>query len=452
MVFNTILFSNPNNFFTPYIFSYIFLICGILIALLHKFNPKLDIKKFLYIALFFRYGIIAVQIICYLWGSFYNSVNEVVYYGELAKMLLASDYPTPFREYQYGIPPGFQFWLILNFFGYIYYLDGFWSNIVLSIINMILELLTMYIIYKIGKMKEIDEYLDLKDNKKEDMLKYGLLFFSFSIVNIYFHNVRNFSDPFPILLALIGFYFYFKKNDTLAVIFLSISTIIKLNAIFWLLIILLQYLKKREYKKVIKQIIIIGGIVSGFFFCSSILLKTGFFTYLLRFFPSLNAWVKHCSSVIALNQAFSFQIFGENAYLIIYIAITFLIFFIIFKGKEGIKITTFTMPLAIYFIFQPWYDHKYFLWLLPLLCFDLLGSKRRFQIINILIFFSTYLYMFFIQFIYDIPNVGEIGFSDPFPEGLIYRLASHTISYGVLIYIAGLEFWKQFGVSRPIAM
>ena len=444
-------FSNLDNNFDPNVFIYIYLVFGAVIFITFRKKINFNFTQVIYFSLYSKLAIIIIQILVYLISNTFNESNEVEYYEILSKVLLG-EYSFKYGEIRNGIPPGYQAWILLNYFGYMKTFDPFWKLIVFSAINMAIDTLVLLFVQKLGRSKDLLKYNHNKEGNGEESnqnLNLGILIYSISIFNIYYFNLRNFMDPIAILLGIIGIYCYYEGKFVFSSIFLSLSAIIKILSIFWILIIVLQLLKDKKVKQLFGFIFTAASIILISFYIAAAFAGVHFLNYLLEFFPLMREWSEIAGKGIQLNQVYTFYLSTDIYYILILGSVTAVAIIMVFFGKNQKSLHIFSAVLAIYIILQPWYDQRYFLWILPLLCVDLIRSRNKFRIIFLLMYVSILIYIFCLHFVYEF-DINTFLDDDPRFVGLFYRIFGQSLSFIAFIYIIQIEFQYQFRFRKII--
>ncbi|MBD3186973.1 hypothetical protein GF325_09115 [Candidatus Bathyarchaeota archaeon] len=439
-----LFFKNDEANFDPHVFIYIFSGMNIITIVAFRLDPKMDFKRILFISLYTRSAIILIQVFLFIALGMYNITNEVEYYELLARTFLGT--PSLYSDYIYGMPMGYQFWLLINYLGYMQFLEGFWQLITMSILNVALELGILFLIHAMGAEPSIRDSSRKMGNPRDQKMEFGMLIYALSAIPVYYYNVRVFIDPFPILLGIAGVYCFYKGMHELAAILLSISILVKFISLFWLILIIIHLLSKRKVKIVIKYGVISGMIAFSFFLAGSLYYQETLLDFFLSFFPKFHGWSTFATSGLQLNQSFWMLVYKPWFLPMILGGLILLCFLIEFKGK-GMSLHSFSLVVACYLIFQPWYDQRYFLWVFPFLCIDLMGSRKTFTRMHQLASISIFIYLFSLHFVNDL-GINTLLDNDPYYIGLIYRLTGQLLSYIVLAWIIGKEIQYQFGLKE----
>jgi hypothetical protein len=362
-------------------------------------------------------------------GPYYNVVNEVAYYqAPLAAVLVDPDYFSVYQFAKYGMPPGFQFWLLAYNAIIFSSASGFLRDFIFSLFNVAFDLGTMFTMVKIFNSGGLNQFSRTEGENKKQFFEFGLFFYSVSIFNLYYNNVRNFMDILPVFLAMAGIYYYRQNKHVLSSLLLSASILMKFIPIFWLLLILLKFIKQKDFKTFLTYTIVAAITAIAGFLASALYFKENPFDYFAAFFPQFYRWSRLSGDGIQLNQAFWYTVYNSTFFVIGLIAIFLLAILFTWKEKNGPTLHAFTAITSVYFIFQPWYDQRYILWILPFLCMDLLSSKRNFATIIVLFYISIFIYLFFMHF----PNNLGIDTKVTSPTRLVgdlYRVTGQFISY-----------------------
>ncbi|MHA1684256.1 MAG: hypothetical protein ACTSUE_25185 [Promethearchaeota archaeon] len=441
-------FPNFAKNFDPNIFIYLFGGMGVLSIFLLRRKEHLSKKKIFSYALFIRGFFILIQVILYVWGGIHNISSEVNYYAEVIGRVL-DGYPViGYTSFGPGFPPGYQFWIYVNYSIYMKYMEGFWRELVLSIMNVVIDLGIIFFTFKIGESKGIEKYIHVNKEQLEKNLHVGLFIYATSIIPVYYYNVRIFIDPFPILLGIIGIWLFFQKKYIFSAIMLSVSTLIKFISIFWIIIILFHFLRKRDVKSISKYLITSAAVALGSFMISATVFGMPLITYFFEFLEQFHAWSAYAGSGLQLNQSYWLLVYEPSFFAITIPIIMACGFILVYKGKKGLTLNSFSTIAALYLLFQPWYDQRYFLWIMPLMCVDLVGSLKNFQISRVLIYTSMYIFLFFRHFVLDMV-VNTLITDDPLNVGLIYRICGQSLSYIAMTFVIWLEFRFQFRLRAP---
>jgi len=427
-------FPNINKNFEPDMFIYIFGAFGAVIWFLFKSRREISYSAIVKLFFLSRAGILLVQVFFFLVGGYYNRINEVKYYEELADVILNPTSGSLWRTIKYGIPPGYQLWLVVyDVLIFSLPMDIF-RDVAFSTYNIAFEFGTLIVLVK---MRELREFHTIQKNDEETgkrFFQFGLTFYAVSIFNLYYSNVRSFMDPISIFIAILGLYFYMQKRHVISSLLLSISTLIKFIPIFWLLLIILNLLKKRDYKSAFGYIIPSAGMAGGGVFSSALFFRMDPVAYFFAFLNQFQTWSYKAGANLQLNQAFWFEAYNPAFFLAGLIGIAAFAFFLVWKARNDLTIHSFTSVICIYFVFQPWYDQRYVIWILPLLCVDVLSSRRRFAAIITLFYISIFIYLVFMH----VPN--NLGIDTSMRStnpliGILYRVTGQFTSYAAFLLI-----------------
>jgi len=437
--------------FDPDIFIYVYGIFGAITWLVYKTKYRLTFNQIIFLFFLTRLGILLFQFICYVIGPYYNAINEVAYYqAPLAAVLVDPHYFSPYQFVKYGMPPMFQFWL-LGYNAVIFSnTSGIFRDLFFSLFNIAFDFSTLYFIVKIFNARGFKQFSLNEDESAREKFEFGLFFYSISIFNVYYNNVRNFMDAIPIALAIAGIYFYTKNNHAGSAFLLSIATLMKFVPIFWLLLIILKYVKQKNYQTVITYLAIAATTAMAGFLSSAIYFNENPLHYFTEFFPQFYRWSRLSGDGIQLNQAFWYEYYNSFFFIAGLIGISILGFLFVWKEKNGPSIHAFTAITSIYFIFQPWYDQRYVLWIIPFMCLDLYSSKRNFMTIIGLFYISIFIYLVFMH----IPNnlgIYTLVTSPTRFVGDIYRVSGQFISYAgfgltIFYYLKNRFFERQMKI------
>lgn len=448
-------FPNVEMNFDPDIFIYVYGIFGVITWLVFKTKYKPRINQIM--ALFFltRIGILAFQAICYVVGPYYNVTNEVAYYQyPLAAVLVDPDVFSPYQFAKYGMPPMFQFWLLGYNILIFSQTSVFFRDLLFSLFNVAFDFATITIMVKIFNSGGLKHFSVNEEQTRKENFEFGLFFYAVSIFHLYYNHVRNFMDVIPISLAIAGIYFYTKDQHARSALFLSISTLMKFIPIFWLLLIVLKYIKKKEFKTALTYVTIAASTAIIGFLSSAIYFQENPLYYFAEFFPQFYKWSRLSGDGIQLNQALWYENYTSTFFIIGLIAIVALSCFFVWKERDGPTIHAFTAITSLYFIFQPWYDQRYLLWILPLICMDLFSSKRNFMLVISLFYVSILIYLVFMH----VPNNLKIDTLVTSPTryvGDLYRVTGQFISYagfGLTIFLFLKQALPTIGIKNRLNM
>ncbi len=429
-----LFFPNINKNFDPDVFIYIYGAFGVIMWFLFKVKRIRSINDVLKLFILTRLAILAIQALFFYLGGFYNQRNEVNYYQELAGMILNRDSGIFWRDIMYGMPPGYQFWLVAYDLLVFNTPVNILRDLAFSSLNVAFEFGTMFVLTKMHGSKSFQTFSMNNKEESKEQFEFGILFYAASIFNLYFSNVRNFMDAIPIFLGILGLYFHMQNRHAMSALLLSISTLIKFVPIFWLLLIILKFLKKRDIKTAFSYIFVAAMTAGAGFLLSSWYFQENPITYFFEFLDQFSQWSTRAGDYLQLNQAFWFTVYDSAFFIAGLTAIVALAFFFVWKEDGGPTIHAFTSIISVYFVFQPWYDQRYVIWILPLLCLDLLSSKKNFATIITLFYVSIFIYLLFMHF----PNNLAIDtrVTSPTPlVGNLYRLTGQFISYAGFLLV-----------------
>ena len=208
-------------------------------------------------------------------------------------------------------------------------------------------------------------------------------------------------------------------------------------------------LSKRQFKLVFKYLVV--ACVTTFVVFEPLFALYGqnwlggFFIFLDQFAGINRTYISN----LFLAQTIFFNAFFSPWFVFIVAAIAFpLIFVVVFFGKKGIGPNTFAFALCVILLFMPWLDQRYMIWVLPFVCIDVFLSMKQFKAWLLILFFSTFLFVFFFQFYPDygysltLTNIGSSN--NLFVVGL-YDLTGQVLLYVVICLPIYLEIARQFG-------
>ncbi len=446
-----LFFPNINMNFEPDIFIYIYGAFGAITWFLFKMKLVSSISHIVKVFFLTRFAILVVQVLFFYLGGLYNARNEVNYYEILANVIINPGYFSTYQSIKYGIPPGYQLWLVVyNWLLFNAPVD-FLRDMAFSILNVAFEFGTMYVMVKMYNLKTFGNFTRNRKENTKEFFEFGLFFYAASIFNLYYSNVRNFMDAIPIFLGMLGLYYYMNNKHGRASLLLAISTLIKLIPIFWLLLIIMKFLRGRDFKTAFSYILVAALTAGTSFLLSALYFQRNPVQYMFDFFPQMYQWSYDAGSHIELNQAFWFTVYNTTFFYSGMAAIVALSILFVWKEKDGLSIHAFTSITSAYFIFQPWYDQRYLIWILPLLCLDLLSSKRNFGAIISLFYISIFIYLVFMHF----PNnlLIDTTITSPTPlVGTLYRLTGQFISYAGFLLVIIFHTRQVFSGKITIAM
>ncbi len=444
-----LFFKNPSTNFDPNVLTYIYCAFGIVSWFALKSTRAMSKNAITYILILARMAVILIQVICFIAGPLYNEANEVAYYDMLSRVLVDPLYLNPYQSVKYGITPGFQFFLFTYRFMLFQHVSGFAREIVFFIINACFETVTVVIMVNIASHPSFSSMSGVESTERSPLFQKGMLFYSISIFNIYYSNVRGFIDALPVFIGVAGLYYFMINKHIVASLLLSISILIKFISIFWLLIIILKFLKEKKFKIVLSYTVVAALTAAGFFLACASIFQENPFTYFLEFFPQFYDWSILSGDGIQLNQSLWYPLYNSTFFMIGLGILAFVSFTLVFKGKKGFSFHSFTTVTCMYIIFQPWYDQRYVLWVLPLLCLDLQGSRKMFSRFVTLFFISIFIYLFFMHVVLDLGIDTRFGY-DVLNVGLTYRLTGQMFSYVALALVCVHHFKETFNISAKL--
>lgn len=422
-----LFFENPGMNFDPHVIIYIYGGLGVLGWFALNRERKLEAKHLVVILVIARLSILLVQGVAYIAGPYYNEANEVAYYEELSAVLVNPSYFSIFQTIRYGMPPGYQGWLLVYRIAIFQFTTGFGRDIVFSLWNVAFEAGTLHVMIHMTRTEAFNKFTRIAGEKRQELLHAGLMFYTVSVFNIYYSNVRNFMEPITIFLAMLGLYQYFLNHHGRSAVCLAISTMMKFIPIFWLLLIVLNAMKKRDVRAVRDYLMSSAGVASVGFLASSIVFGENVVDYVLAFFSQFYDWSVLAGKGLQLNQAIWYPLYTP-VFFLVGLAIIAAVAMMIVAFEDELPLHAFTAITSMYFIFQPWYDQRYVLWILPLLCLDMQGSKRQFSSIVWLFYASVFCYLVFMHPVMDLGINTTFG-NDSWNVGLAYRLTGQLVSY-----------------------
>ncbi|MEX2680165.1 MAG: hypothetical protein Q6373_001070, partial [Candidatus Sigynarchaeota archaeon] len=307
-----LFFPNIYKDFDPDIFIFIYGAFGGITWFLFKVKKAQSMNQVLKLFFVSRLTILILQMFCYsIWG-YYNWYygTEVGYYGQLADALLNPVPYPPWGTIKFGIPPGFQFWLLIYDVLIFNLPIAFYREIAFGVFNMAFELGTIFVIVKMHESKSYRAFTRLPERDDKDMFSFGILFYAVSIFNLYYSNVRNFMDAIPIFLGILGLFFFIQKRYAISSFLLSLSTLMKFVPLFWILLIVLKFIKTRDFKAALLFTLVAATTATIAFVSSALYFKQEPISYFFNFFELFQKWSTKAGSNLQLNQAFWFPIYN----------------------------------------------------------------------------------------------------------------------------------------------
>ena len=281
------------------------------------------------------------------------------------------------------VPPMFMWWYTYNYL--IYGLN----TVLWRVVNLLLEVGIVYVITQMFRENSATE-----KGWKDENFKIGLSLYIFSVIPINCILLSANIIAFPVLLGILGFLFFFrsKKNPKYlyhAVFFFCLAALTEYFAAIWILGILLIELFRKNFRRLF---ILIGEIVAVFCLVTLPFLINDAMGFLQRLVWQFKVYSINLDGTI---WAFNYRIFGWPeiiSYIPTSIALSLSIYYIYKNYKSGISLDLFIVIICIFLFFTPGFGPGHFLWILPLLCLNIIYSFRKFFIAN-LFFLGYFLYI-----------------------------------------------------------
>ena len=456
IVLDATFFPNKHQMFDPDIFVYIFGFFGFFLLFFDKIKvQKVHFRSFVYMLLFLRILFIAIRSILILSHYYFDVVSDEPVW--LRYILAFLNLGRLSNLDPYGSPPLLTYIGFACYFTFMKYLSNIWSEIVCSIIWTVVEVVVLWLIRGCAQLyQKTRSNGEDHDSAFDERLNYSLLLFAFSFFNILFLTVESFYDILPTVLGVAGFYFFLKERHGLSALFLTLGTLLKIYPGVWLFIVLVFLLRKRQFRLVFKYLVV--ACVTTFVAFEPLFALYGqnwlggFFIFLDQFAGLNQIYI----SRLILAQTILFNAFFSPWFVFIVAAIAFpLIFVVVFFGKKGIGPNTFAFALCVILLFMPWLDQRYMIWVLPFICIDTLLSMKQFKAWLLILFFSTFLFVFFYQFNADFSyslTLTNIGTSNNLFVVYVYMATGQLLLYVVVLIPIYLEVTRQFDIKIPLLL
>ncbi|MHA1847569.1 MAG: glycosyltransferase 87 family protein [Promethearchaeota archaeon] len=439
ILLSIVFFPNKEELFTPNMFVNIFGFFGFFIIFHDRIKVShLSLKKLLMVGFLVRMAFIKLRIVFFALKYNYTVISDVEVYELWARSVI-SPVPFPYNwyDYRFGEMPMLYLYLLLHLALHMSSLPVFWNQVMFGLTNLVLEIGILIMIYKIGQIIIKEQVEVTRGNQdifldRKSLLRRSFLY-SISFISIYYFNIKGYYDPFPIFLSVIGVYFFKKKRYFLSALFLTLSTLTKLYAGFFLYAIILFYLKRKRIKVLLiyAATFIVVTIISF-----EILFLFIHYDPILGYFKILNDFInmlEYFGSGIRLNQSLLLLIYKSPVYYLILAAAFLLITFIVLKARR-LEMSTFSAVLAIVIMIMPWIDQRYELWIMPFLTVAYFGSKKIFKFNYFILFLSIFFMLFFEQLKWDygFPLLITDGFSI---YNVLYLIFGQSLFYISLLII-----------------
>lgn len=433
LIFNTeFFFTNDRKIWSSRFDLITFGICLALFFICYKFLEHLTIKK-----LFLIFIIIRIAFFFYFTLLNYSAEIDFESFALMAQRILDGDLFTPYSQYWWMdgwrmYPPLHMWWYTYNYWVYELNLD------IWRLLNVLLEIGIVFVMIKI-----FEENKNTEAGWNEDHFKIGLSFYIFSIFPIYTIILQAHITAFPVLLAMIGFLYYFRsKTDSRylyhAIFFFSLGALALYFTAIWILGILLCLLFQQKFKRLV---VLSGEVVVIFCLgCLPMLINDalGFMERLFWVYSPfmLEYWN---GSIWAINH----DILGLLPAIL---AISLCSIYIYKNYKQEIGLDFFIVILSIFFFFSPQFCPWYYLWIFPFISISIIYSFRKYFITNLFFlgFFFFFMLLFAIAFL-TYPNTLSTnwivvwGTILPYMETngffLILQLFIHLLYYIGFIYL-----------------
>ncbi len=467
LVFNTNYFITTDHLMFSTILILIAIgICFVAFFITLKFLDSLTIKK-----LFLIFVITRIVLFLYFTLMNYSVEMDLEYlWKDMVDHIFQGDLFSEYSEAVLGdwwrfLPPMLMWWYCYN--NWIYFLHP----IIWRLVNILIEIGIVYLLIVI-----FNNFIFKENKTNKNNFKIGLAFYTFSIFSIISISLYATFVAFPILLGLLGIYYYLKSKTDPRSIYYSVFffTLCALTAYFaaiWILGLFIVLLFRKKIKKLIfliGEVIILFCIVSAPLIINAILINdiSGYFERLL--------WVFQAGGTGALNATVWTL---ENQFLRILpavYAVVLAVYYVYKNYEKDISIDFFIVILSIFLIFSPLLSPWFFLWILPLITINLIYSYRKYLIANLLLIGSIFIFFAVIAIAFLVfPDILETDVNQAFAQintfiendvvlsfilhkvglvlfqiGLIYIVYSYTKSNQLLIALL-LPFMLYFSIYLP---
>lgn len=311
-------------------------------------------------------------------------------------------------------PPLFMWWYVYQFFAHNL------SPFFLRLVSIAFEIGIIYTIFNL-----FETFPDSKKESQKDILKIGIIFYTFSIFSITFIILYANMQIFAVMMGLFGLTYYFKsktdsKNLYYCILFLTLSALIEYLAFTLVISVILILIFQKQFDKlvgVILEVLVIFCIV-----CLPLILNDspGFLGRTIFHYKVYeNSWN---TSIWAISN----QILDH---LPLFLIIGIILYYSYLKCNNLGSLEYFSVILSIGIFFSPIINFWYYLWILPLLSINLLYSFRKYLITNI--FFLVSLFLFFLLF-----AISALLYPSPIDPNY-YIAFNQILDYGDAIGLAG---------------
>lgn len=263
--------------------------------------------------------------------------------------------------------PYFPFFLYFETLAYYIGKNKIIISIIIKLLNTIFDLGNIYLIYLISN----------KDKKKAFL-------YSINPISILIFSFHGQFDTLPIFFLLLSVYIL-KINEKLALLFLSLATMIKT----WPALFLLTFYKKLKNKKNILLIFVFPFISIIFY---SLFFKSNIFDILKTIVNYQGVWAVWGTSLFLKNLRLKWQ----KLFILIFL---FIFFIYSFLNKEKNIIKEIYNLLILFIILSPSFSVQYFSWFMPFLI--LIKPKKCIFYIFIISFYLFFNYFSWINIYYQ---------------------------------------------------